>query len=704
ALVWKFKKEEIAGILDRIERLKSLVEIALQMDHFKLSQTIKDDTHLVRTHVDEIWQDKDAAKHRRILEWISPSDYPAQQSDIINRRQKGTGQWFLDAPQVATWLSEHQATLFCPGIPGAGKTMVAAIAIDQLLKSVQSGSHGVAYVYCNYKAREEQDTSRMLAAILKQLVQARLSLVDPVERLHKQHADRGTRPSPDEIFSALRDVLAHHSTVYIVVDALDECLDSDGTRRQFLAKLRNLQAGHDVRLMATSRFIPEIMDWFKEGLKLEVQACEEDVKRFVAGQICRLPNCIQRDPVLQEVVQEKIVEAVDGMFLLACLHTDSLLDKRTAKDVKSTLAKLSKGSAALDNAYKGAIHRIEGQLSGDYELAKRVLSWITYAKRPLTTTEICCALAVEPDEAELDPENIPDVEDLLSVCAGLVVVDQESAVIRLVHYTAQEYFERIRDTWNPGAQLNMTSRCLTYLSFSIFKTGSCSSDEEFEERLRVSQFLDYAAKHWGEHALTVEGEICELACSFLFCQELVSCATQALLRPNYLYRGYSQRYPKDSTGLHLAARFGLAIVLETLLLNQVGETTSILEERDSEGQTLLHLAAEHGHHRTVKLLLDKGADVHAGRGRYGNALQAASARGHEAVGADVNAQGGGYSNALQAASARGYEAVVKLLLDKGADFHAQGRRHDNALYAASAEGHEAVVKLLLDKGADVDVE
>ena len=468
ALVWKFKKEEIAGILDRIERLKSLVEIALQMDHFKLSQAIKDDTNFVRTHVpviqlgvDEIRQDQDAAKHRRILEWISPSDYPAQQSDIIKRRQEGTGQWFLDAPQVATWLSEHQATLFCPGIPGAGKTMVAAIAIDHLLKSVQSSSHGVAYVYCNYKAQEEQDTSRMLAAILKQLVQARLSLVEPVERLHKQHADRGTRPSPDEVFSALRDVLAHYSTVYIVVDALDECQDGDGTRRQFLAKLRDLQAGRDVRLMATSRFIPEIVDWFNKGLKLEVQASKEDVKRFVASQICRLPKCIQRDPALQEIVHKKIVEAVDGMFLLARLHTDSLLDKRTAKDVKSTLAKLSKGSAALDEAYKEAIQRIEGQLSGDYELAKRVLSWITYAKRPLTTTEICCALAVEPDKAELDPENIPDVEDLLSVCAGLVVVDQESAVIRLVHYTTQEYFERIRDAWDPGAQLHIASTCLT---------------------------------------------------------------------------------------------------------------------------------------------------------------------------------------------------------------------------------------------------
>jgi hypothetical protein len=103
---------------------------------------------------------------------------------------------------------------------------------------------------------------------------------------------------------------------------------------------------------------------------------------------------------------------------------------------------------------------------------------------------------VEPGEAELDPDNLPHVEDLLSVCAGLVVVDWESAVIRLVHYTTQEYFERIKDTWDPGAPLHITSICLTYLSFDKFRTGSCSSDEKFEKRLQESKFLDYAAKHW----------------------------------------------------------------------------------------------------------------------------------------------------------------------------------------------------------------
>lgn len=33
ALMWKFKKEEIASIMARMERLKTLVGIALQMDH-----------------------------------------------------------------------------------------------------------------------------------------------------------------------------------------------------------------------------------------------------------------------------------------------------------------------------------------------------------------------------------------------------------------------------------------------------------------------------------------------------------------------------------------------------------------------------------------------------------------------------------------------------------------------------------------------
>jgi ankyrin repeat protein len=68
----------------------------------------------------------------------------------------------------------------------------------------------------------------------------------------------------------------------------------------------------------------------------------------------------------------------------------------------------------------------------------------------------------------------------------------------------------------------------------------------------------------------------------------------------------------------------------------------------------------------VKRLLDAGADVNAQGGRYSNALQAASAGGHNNIfqwlleaGADVNAQGGWYGNALQAASYGGHDAIVQ---------------------------------------------
>jgi hypothetical protein len=81
------------------------------------------------------------------------------------------------------------------------------------------------------------------------------------------------------------------------------------------------------------------------------------------------------------------------------------------------------------------------------EIANDVLSWITCAKRPLTTSELRHALAVEIGESELDEENLPEIEDMVSVCAGLVTVDEESDVIRLVHYTTQEYFERTWTSW-----------------------------------------------------------------------------------------------------------------------------------------------------------------------------------------------------------------------------------------------------------------
>ncbi len=66
---------------------------------------------------------------------------------------------------------------------------------------------------------------------------------------------------------------------------------------------------------------------------------------------------------------------------------------------------------------------------------------------------------------------------MVSVCTGLVIVDKESNIIRLVHYTTQEYFKQTQKEWFPTTEAEITTICVTYLSFSVFDTGCCESDE-----------------------------------------------------------------------------------------------------------------------------------------------------------------------------------------------------------------------------------
>lgn len=57
------------------------------------------------------------------------------------------------------------------------------------------------------------------------------------------------------------------------------------------------------------------------------------------------------------------------------------------------------------------MERIEGQIGDQTMLAKQVLSWIIYARRPLSTSELRYAIAVDVGEFKLDEENLPEIAD-----------------------------------------------------------------------------------------------------------------------------------------------------------------------------------------------------------------------------------------------------------------------------------------------------
>ena len=346
--------------------------------------------------------------------------------------------------------------------------------------------------------------------------------------------------------------------------------------------------------------------------------------------------------------------------------------------------------------------QINSQIKDGKELAKQVLSWITCTKRQLTISELQHALAVEAGESQINVENLCSVEDMVSVCAGLVTVDEETNIIRLVHYTTQEYFERTQQRWFPDAQTSITIVCVTYLSFTVFESGVCQTDDEFEERLRTNPFYNYAALNWGHHARKT-GALTQLVTDFLTSRTKVDASVQALFTNKEHSAGSDniQKVPRHMTGLHLGAYFGLGLAVRGLLLR--GHEP---DPKDSYGRTPLSYAAENGHTVVVKILLDSGqVDVDSRDISSLTPILYAAVIGFEAVvkllletgKVEVDSRADHGRTPLLYAAANGYEGIVKLLLETGkVEVDSRDDYGRTPLLYAAANGYEGIVKLLLE--------
>ncbi len=180
------------------------------------------------------------------------------------------------------------------------------------------------------------------------------------------------------------------------------------------------------------------------------------------------------------------------------------------------------------------------------------------------------------------------------------------------------------------------------------------------------------------------------------------------------YMGESQRFAKDCTGLHAAAHFGLAYIMDILLSKGANASA-----KDSLGETALHKAASNGHEKAVRLLLERGANIEAEDNEGWTALHKAVSGGNAAVvllllenGAKVS-KGIDGRTALHFAAEFGNEAIASALLGNGADVMAHsvpsGSDMDRKflggrtpLHWAAAQGYDGLARLLLEHGADAN--
>ncbi|KAH0541245.1 hypothetical protein FGG08_004250 [Glutinoglossum americanum] len=651
ALTWPFQKSEVKEVLCAIERQKTLFSLALQNDHLGLSRAVKADVAELKGNVQDMRQDQKA---------------------------------------------------------GAGKTVLTSIVVDFLERSFEQQDVAIGFIYCSYKEQDNQKAVNLIASLLQQLVQRTPTISEGIMSAYQGHTKKQTRPTIEEYSHLLQSEIRRFSKVFIAVDALDECPESNGTRDSFITQIRKLQP--NINLFVTSRHISTIEREFEKAPRVEIRASDGDIKTYIQSRIKRerrLLRHVKADSGLQEAIVNTIVEKAKGMFLLAQLHMDSLSKKLNRRDIRKAIEDLP---AELDDIYDEAMRRIEGQDKEEANLAKRVLCWISYAFRPLTITEIQHGLAVEPGDADLNEETLPDEDDLISLCAGLVTTDRESNIIRLVHYTTQEYFERIRTSRFPHAHTDIARACLTYVSFDAFAEGCCSTDKELGIRMHKYPLLEYAAPHWGKHACgDPEGVIREQALEFLGHQSKVACSSQVIYLSERRLSRSDEEAPESVTGLHLLGYFGLSKIARLLLKCQ----SVTADSKDDYGRTPLSWAARNGHEAVVRLLAEREDVDTDSKDVFGlTPLSWAATKGHESVvqllvkreDVDANSESRLWTlTPLSHAAKKGHEAVVRLLAEhEGVDADFENEFGQTPLSWAASKGHEAVVRLLVER-EDVNV-
>ncbi|KAH0551625.1 hypothetical protein GP486_007158 [Trichoglossum hirsutum] len=286
------------------------------------------------------------AKRDQLLSQLSSLKYVDKHIKERNRRHPGTGSWLTETDEYKEWMAgDRSACLWCYGIPGSGKTILASTLIDTLSiditgkdvtiqrfnsrdiidKDITSHEVAIDYYYCDFSDSKSLETRIILGTIIRQLLE---NIIIPVDLEQKigQFYRLGTRTATDdELASILYAVVKLFSIVYICIDGLDECgKDEQAT----ILSVVNQLARSDqttVKILITSRQEPLISSSLRAFPHLQVSADKNslDITSFVKDKVksnIRLGSLTIRDSSLESDIISALIDGADGMYVTSSYH------------------------------------------------------------------------------------------------------------------------------------------------------------------------------------------------------------------------------------------------------------------------------------------------------------------------------------------------------------------------------------------------
>jgi hypothetical protein len=257
----------------------------------------------VQSHID---------KHGReeVLNWLCPHDYSNQLKINVDLHKAGTGQWFLEDPHFINWkTSSSSSTLFCPGAPGTGKTVMSAQVVIDLQQNFSGSGKPVVYLFCDYKMRTTQKTDDLIANVIRQLGFSSSEVSKRLASLWDENKAHNSRLSRSDLEREAEEAFAIVGATYVVIDALDECQQE--SRSDLIQMLSKIASRCTIHLLATARGQRDIEVLFDGSPKLAIQAADDDIKMYAVDRAKGFDLALDHN-LCNEVVKA-VVDASDGM-------------------------------------------------------------------------------------------------------------------------------------------------------------------------------------------------------------------------------------------------------------------------------------------------------------------------------------------------------------------------------------------------------
>jgi hypothetical protein len=301
-------------------------------------------------------------------------------------------------------------------------------------------------------------------------------------------------------------------------------------------------------------------------------------------------------------------------FLLPTLQIEAVLDKPTVRKRRQALKGMPK---ALSGAFEMTFERIRGQKPDVSKQAMEIIKWTFLAKRQFSLEELRHALAVEPDDEVLHWDNFVDPKFILDCCLGLIIIDESTSTIRLVHKSLQDYLNIEYNKYRlfEEGHAEIARLCLNYMSFETYDVDLCpDSDDEIWGKYPL---LDYARLFWDNHVKTAKPQddaIEDMVISVLREKHERNWVFRGLLawrrhseqRVDFKFYSPRPRFEKDSEYFHYPIVHEITYLwLENVLSWLLDSKKFDINSRDFDDHTPLEIAATSGQDVLTQLLLQQ---------------------------------------------------------------------------------------------------